>query len=357
MNTKAGFLVFVGAVLLGAGTTAGISYAIGANYGPEITQQEESKDDSGLVTDIVEQKGIRMALLSSIAIDGNPTQFFTYEITPENATNKNVNISVEYESGGTATEIQAQLYTQDQLPGGLGANPGNCILVKAQGTGFSKSILVKVMAADGSGVSASVKCDFKKKILSWSYNSEGSNGYTGITFGDTGTEGTSLNSGNATFNDFFFKNDCLTPNYSLYTIDTDFTTMASSYWNTADLNCTSQNLSSYPVAANKLSTAIIAALKGEANFPSAETIYNYANGESYENAYKSYLKNSDRRLDFDLSGSVGTTERYPYYVAILDFTDEEVLDNAAGCLSLKYDFTTFTLSVDNITTSDDSLIF
>ena len=63
MNTKAGFLVFVGAVLLGAGTTAGISYAIGANYGPEITQQEESKDDSGLVTDIVEQKGIRMALL------------------------------------------------------------------------------------------------------------------------------------------------------------------------------------------------------------------------------------------------------------------------------------------------------
>lgn len=341
-------LASLASIALGVGATLGVSYGFGINYGTSQTDQVEDTDSGdGLETEVTEVNKMQIKLLSAETTqEGKRAQIYSYTIIPANATNQNINTSVEYQDGGEATEVTASVDTAEKT-----------ITLVSETTGFNKVILVKLTAADGGGASATITCNFKKKILGWTFSEEGANGYHAMRYGQEESQKEKLNGGTCTWQELFFGNTSIVPTYSLYTIDTDFLTMDSTYWMNTDVTVNFYNsaLDSYPVAKTALENALKQTLIGQASLPSASDIYGYADGQQYETDYKSKLK-SLSTIEFNLSGTVGTQSTYPYGVAPIEFGNEDLEES--GTLRLDYDFSNLTLNISEIDVSGaDNVIF
>lgn len=355
-------LLFLAPAALGAGAVAGLSYTFGANYGtPAETPVNPDETGDSLVTEVVESKNLRARALGTITnTDGAKKQFFNFEVLPEEATNKEVNITQEYADGsGVATELNISKYTQATLPGELGGGdtPANTYMVQANP--FNKAINIKVTAADGSGATATIKCDYTKKItLSLTSGSE----YIGLGFNNVDTE--ALNAGEADAVNLLMGASGIDKSYSAYTIDANYSEapLSAYVYNISELTMTDYvNLSKYPEAQTKLLNDLTKALKGEANFPSAQTIFNYNDGKDDEAEYKAYLKKYSHDTDINIgedslnnflnikiNGAIGFNS-YPYMSNNFKLADT--------CIALNYDFSDFSISTEDINVSNDHLIF
>lgn len=355
-------LLFLAPAALGAGAVAGLSYTFGANYGtPAETPVNPDQTGDSLVTEIVESRNLRARALGTINnTDGARTQFFNFEVLPEEATNKEVNITQEYADGsGTSTELDIKEYTEATLPAELGGGdtPANTYSVKAQP--FSKAINIKVTAADGSGATATIKCDYTKKItLSLTSDTE----YIGLGFNNVDTE--ALNAGEADAVNLLMGASGIDKSYSAYTIDANYSEapLSAYVYNITEFTMTdNSNLNKYPEAQTKLLNDLTNALKGEANFPSAQTIFNYNDGEANEAEYKAYLKKYSHNaniqigedslnsfLNIKISGAIGFNS-YPYMSNNFKLTDTYI--------ALNYNFSDFAISTEAVNVSNDHLIF
>ena len=151
-------LASLASIALGVGATLGVSYGFGIDYGKNETQETENTE--GLETEVTEVKNMVVKRLSAETLaNGDTVQTFSYTITPENATNQNINTAVTYQDdSGEATEITASINTEEKT------------ITLTCHSAFNKVILVTLTAADGGGATATITCNYQKKLLDLSYS-------------------------------------------------------------------------------------------------------------------------------------------------------------------------------------------
>lgn len=323
MSLKLKIGTFLLSFALGIGGVAAISYAAGVNYGPDVIQQES--DGSGLDTEVEHAEGMKLKLLSAETLaNGDTVQTFSYTITPANATNQNINVAVNYATGGAATEVTAEV------------NTGSKTITITCKQAFDKVINVVLTAADGGGATATIKCDYLKKIQSFDFSGE--NIY----------ENDKLNSGQVNLNTFFFdnqnSNDWVT--YSKYTQDYD-------YLNDATITQT-------PISEEDITITYLGELDdsedayqafylffgGERNLPSAQEIWDWA-GE-ISNYNQSALKSNNYLL---IQFEIGEWE-------VSNGVTKYTIDmNANTSIKLIYDFSSFDLNISSINPGQSSVLF
>lgn len=320
MSLKLKIGTFLLSFALGIGGVAAISYAAGINYGGPAIQQES--DGSGLDTEVEHAEGMKLKLLSTeTRANGDTVQTFSYTITPANATNQNINVAVNYATGGAATEVTASVNT--------GAKTITITCKQA----FDKVINVVLTAADGGGATATIKCDYQKKITNFELT------------GDSIFESSKTNSGQVNLNTFIFGNENSNNwvTYSKYTQDFD-------YLNDAVLSGFNEAFSIEYLGdlddSEEAYAAFESFFKGEANLPSAQQIWGWAGDISLSQQSslktKGYLQVGI--VDFDFTASNGNTT-YSY--------------KGPDGYSIKiiYDFSTFDLNISSINPGQSSVLF
>lgn len=256
-------------IALGVGATLGVSYGFGINYGTSQTDEIEDTDSGdGLETEVIEVNKMSVKLLSAETLEtGETIQTFSYTITPANATNQNINTSVEYQEGGAATEVTASIDTAEKT------------ITLTCNAAFDKVILVKLTAADGGGASATITCNYEKKII-------GHEAQTFTFIFDDATEGSDIFDYLINETNFF--------EYSKYTIDHDYT---NGYMDQTQsgYDLTFKGVDSYTFSSN-LSQKLIAIFNGEQQIATSEELWELATSEDRANLKSSngyiYLSNA-----------------------------------------------------------------
>lgn len=147
--------IVLGLAFLCIGTSATI--AITKNYNPE-NKQEIEIDDSTLI----KSSGIDMKLLKTEDnSNGEKSQTFSYTISPANATNQDVIVSLTYIDGTNCDEVMGYSIDQDNKQITL-----NC--KKA----FAKQIKCVITSAANSKATSTVMLDYVKKLTSVSLCSD-----------------------------------------------------------------------------------------------------------------------------------------------------------------------------------------
>lgn len=261
-------LASLASIALGVGATLGVSYGFGIDYGTTSEMPTETDETDGLETDVTETQNMAIKRLSVETLaSGETVQTFSYTITPANATNQNINTSVEYQDGGAATEVTASMDTAEKTI---------TLTCKAA---FDKVILVKLTAADGGGASATITCNYEKKII----------GHEGKTFTfifDDANEGSDIFDYLINETDFF--------EYSKYTIDHDYTKGYMDQTQSGN-DLTFKGADSYTFSSN-LSQKLTAIFNGEQQIATSEELWKLATSEDRANLKSSngyiYLSNA-----------------------------------------------------------------
>ena len=262
-------LASLASIALGVGATLGVSYGFGINYGTSQADEIEDTDSGdGLETEVTEVNKMSVKLLSAETLEtGETVQTFSYTITPANATNQNINTSVEYQDGGAATEVTASIDTAEKT------------ITLTCNAAFDKVILVKLTAADGGGASATITCNYEKKNI-------GHEGQTFTFIFDDASEGSDIFDYLINETDFF--------EYSKYTIDHDYTNGYMDQTQSGD-DLTFKGSDSYTFSSN-LSQKLIAIFNGEHQIATSEELWELATSEDRANLKSSngliYLSNA-----------------------------------------------------------------
>ena len=310
MSLKLKIGTFLLSFALGIGGVAAISYAAGINYGGPAIQQES--DGSGLDTEVEHAEGMKLKLLSTeTRANGDTVQTFSYTITPANATNQNINVAVNYATGGAATEVTASVNT--------GAKTITITCKQA----FDKVINVVLTAADGGGATATIKCDYQKRVTGLKDD--------GFTL-DLTNYSDPLN-----LMELLVDNNQLT--YSAYTMDYDYSNAS-----ITDADASTLDMSYF---SGEFRTKIQNFFAGTGDAPTASEVWN----ASTNSTYRSQLKTNGGLL-FDKSSTVD------YYFTIQgDISSYDVTFEGTNVILLKYNFSSFSLNIETINPGQSSVIF
>ena len=177
----------------------------------EIEMWNDSKNDKNpgtsdstggnLSTDVSEDSGISLKFLKTETADGFITNTYTFTISPENATNKNVIATASYVDGTAYDDVV--IVSVDNSRKELS-------LKTSETVGFSKQVKVVVSSESNPTVKSEILVDFKRKVNYINldrYTEE--NGY--VLGGEAGV------------NSFSELEDILEVGYSKYTVSESFT--------------------------------------------------------------------------------------------------------------------------------------
>ena len=298
---------------LGALIVTAVSAGIKFDWGSFTTPHEEISEsvDDGLNTSVSEN-GIKLKLLGVETLaNGDTTQTFSYTITPANATNQQINATVQYQSGGAATEVSAQV------------NSGEKTITLTCSAAFSKVINVILTAADGGGATATITCNYQKRV-------------TGLK-----DDGFTLDlrdyDGNSNLMKLLVENNQLT--YSAYTVDYDYSnaTITEADSSTLDMSYFS----------SEFRTKIQNFFNGTSNAPTASEVWN----ASTDSTYRSQLKTNGGLL-FNKASTVD------YYFTIQgDISSYDVTFDGTNVILLQYNFSSFNLDVESINIGQSTVLF
>lgn len=307
---------------LGALIVTAVSAGIKFDWGTFTTPHEEISEsvDDGLNTSVSEN-GIKLKLLGVETLaNGDTEQTFSYTITPANATNQQINATVQYQSGGAATEVTAAVNT--------GAKTITITCKQA----FSKVINVILTAADGGGATATITCNYQKKITDINFENAGSSGIF---------ENTNLNSGNVSFLDFLFDNENSNPftTYSIYTQDFNYLDSAT----ISDASVTINYLNELDDSSDAY-TAFENFLTNKGNAPSASQIWSWADETGTQSDLKTNNYLNVELSSFSFKVSNGNTI-YSY--------------QSADTMTIKfiYNFSTLQLDISSINLGQSTVLF
>ena len=313
-------LASLASIALGVGATLGVSYGFGINYGTSQTDQVEDTDSGdGLETEVTEVNKMSVKLLSAETLEtGETIQTFSYTITPANATNQNINTSVEYQDGGAATEVTASIDTAEKT------------ITLTCNAAFDKVILVKLTAADGGGASATITCNYEKKIIGHEAQT-----FT-FNFDEDGAANGDIFDYLIQYTDFF--------EYSKYTIDHDYTNGYMDQTQSAhDLSFKGYNSYTY---SDNLSQKLTAIFNGEAYVATSEELWNLATSED-----KAHLKSDNGYIYLSNAVDWGFTMHDGDFSYTVGFDSEPKF-------SIKLNIEDFNLNISEIDVSGaDNVIF
>lgn len=167
-----------------------------------------SKEDQSDIQTSVKSNGVSIKNLKTTANnDGKYTTTFTYEVSPSNATNKSVTVSIAYADGTDCSAVSTVSVS----------GVTKTVTVITEGNGFDKQIVIKLTSVANAEATARVTLDFGKKVLGYSckdtventfYLWESGNDFDGVnprTISALNTD------------------SIVDPQYSAYTIDKDYT--------------------------------------------------------------------------------------------------------------------------------------
>lgn len=311
-------LASLASIALGVGATLGVSYGFGIDYGTTSETPTETDETDGLETDVTETQNMAIKRLSVETLaSGETVQTFSYTITPANATNQNINTSVEYQDGGAATEVTASIDTAEKT------------ITLTCNAAFDKVILVKLTAADGGGASATITCNYEKKII-------GHEGQTFTFIFDDATEGYDIFDYLINETNFF--------EYSKYTIDHDYTNGYMDQTQSAH-DLTFKGVDSYTFSSN-LSQKLTAIFNGENQIATSEELWELATSEDRAN-----LKSSNGSIYLSNAVEWGFTMHDGDFSYTVDFDSEPQF-------SIKLNIEDFNLNISEIDVSGaDNVIF
>ena len=311
-------LASLASIALGVGATLGVSYGFGIDYGTTSETPTETDETDGLETDVTETQNMAIKRLSVETLaSGETVQTFSYTITPANATNQNINTSVEYQDGGAATEVTASIDTAEKT------------ITLTCNAAFDKVILVKLTAADGGGASATITCNYEKKII-------GHEGQTFTFIFDDANEGYDIFDYLINETNFF--------EYSKYTIDHDYTNGYMDQTESAH-DLTFKGVDSYTFSSN-LSQKLTAIFNGEHQIATSEELWELATSEDRAN-----LKSSNGYIY--LSNAV----EWGFTMHDGDFSYTVIFDSEPQ-FSIKLNIEDFNLNISEIDVSGaDNVIF
>lgn len=137
---------------------AGIGVYVGINNkttNETIDNGNSLSNDSSLSSEVIKNEGLDIHFVNERTNDdGSVTQTFKYEVTPENATNKDVRVQIEYETGYECNDVIS--YTK------------NVTMQRIEITchkAFDTPIRVTLFSLSNEDVYATVMLQYEKKLL------------------------------------------------------------------------------------------------------------------------------------------------------------------------------------------------
>lgn len=307
-KTLKGALIGIASLLLIAGVFAG-----GMALQKHLSKDDVvlSSKDGGISTDISSQNMRIRALATKENEDGSVTKTFTYEVQPAGATDQEVTVKASYVDGSDCSAVITTSVDQTKKE----------ISVTNKGA-FNKVINVVVTSVNNSKATATIKCDYVKKVLDVSCN-ETLDNFTS------------------------FVDEYITPSYSIYTKDKNYTFAISN----ADITISSLgdtgNWSTYK---SEIETKIETAINQKKAI-SNDDLWNIHDTYDYHN----FLVNGNLDYCMDpnnitLTATV-TAENFSKNITV----DMSVDINASG--DELFDFTPFEIPVTGVTTEVGNLEF
>lgn len=142
-------------------------------------------------------KGVSIRMLSKETNShGQETITLSYSVTPDNATNQNVIVTLAYKGGGDCSSVMTASVNSS----------AHTIALECKGA-FNKQIVATVTSEANSNAKGEITIDYEKKLLGFEVNDEDVE--IGTTAGSSG----------ATFKQSLNLTDIYTPNYSVFTKD------------------------------------------------------------------------------------------------------------------------------------------
>lgn len=297
-----------------------------------IVEESESEFNSQIVNN-----GVTLRMLSTNNnADGSVTKTFSFTVTPANATNQNVTAVAKYKD---ATDCSAVVTVSVN-------NTSKTIAITCKAA-FAKQVIVTVTSSDNSSATGTVTLDYVKKLLSMTDKTDGAdyyyygNGYTSATSGYASSLAPTA---------------LMTPSYSVYTKDKTYTyTTTVTSIELDETNFSSSYLSkvastdAYDNLAIFLEQQLVA--KSTASTFDAQTIWNM----SSSNYWHSFLKDVGSATPTDSSN-------YICYIVSMNITcDQDSTKSISGdysfAISLKNDYSTYSVSVDSISLETGAIEF
>ncbi len=185
------------------GTTLALALVLGGTVG--ILNRYEHPQTGDEVNDdqevVIKNDGVTLKLLSKTNNSyGEQDQVFSYSVSPANATNQAATAAVKYQDG---TDCSAVMVVSVDTT-------AKTIKLSCKAA-FSKKITLTVTSSANSSAKATATINYEKKLKSITAKSPN------IQLGGTGTISGSVKKDRINWTDFY------TPNYSVYTIDKNYT--------------------------------------------------------------------------------------------------------------------------------------
>lgn len=271
-----------------------------------------SSKDGGISTDISSQNMRIRALATKENEDGSVTKTFTYEVQPAGATDQEVTVSAKYVDGSDCSAVITTSVDKTKKE-----------ISVTNKAAFNKVVNVVVTSVNNANAKATIKCDYVKKVLS-------------VACMDTLDSFTS------------FVDEYITPTYSIYTKDKNYTFSVSNASITISSLGQTENWDTYKTAIEDKIEAAINQNKAIAN-TDLWGIY-----DTYD--YHDFLVNGGLEYCMDpnniaLTATV-TADGFSQNISVADMA---VDINANG--DELFDFTSFEIPVTNLTTEVGSLEF
>lgn len=335
-KTENKILTIVAALLL-VGATATVTAGICTDWFKKNPFEQAQKQDKSDVETSIKESGVSLKLLStSTTSEGYVVKTFTFGVEPANATDQTVTASVKYKDGSDCSAVMSVAVN----------NEAKTIALTCKGA-FSKQIIVTVTSKANSSAKATITLDYVKKLLSINRKKTEIN----IGAGVTGT----------TYATNFSINEMITPSYSVYTKDKNYTFAVKDVSVTGDeiiydgsdldLGWSTEILQQTyltPVA-NLLKTKIL----NKGSVPTKEEIWNLND----DNEWHSFLKSYESAVKGGYGEYVCSFSLSATYYCVEEPSKEVKYDLSTLGFYPAYDWTGFNVGVNKITVETPNIEF
>lgn len=271
--------------------------------------------------------GMKIKMLSSITNeDGSVTKTIGYSVLPANATNKDIDVKVQYQDGSACSDIATVSINQKEKTVAI-------TVIKA----FSKEIHVILTSMSNSSVTATIKLNYEKRLVSLNKKILANE----INFGNWQSEANAIQ-------DFKLEN-FVQPKYSEYTYDKNYTFEVSHVEiPEGDFSTDITDLSDVDLALN-FSRLIQTKVLKQSTI-NAEDIWNLSATEDWH-----YLL-SNISLDQQSTPYYHTTFN-AIYSGVSQPDKKVVYENVDLYVSLANDYSSFVTSVEAIESDESILVY
>lgn len=294
---------------------------------------------------------IKLKMLSETQLeDGTIRKVLNYTIVPEDATNKEVKVTAEYEDGSLCDDVVSCWSNVTNLQIGLDFK-----------SDFDKKIIVTVSSTFDESIKTTITCDYEKDLINFSvkkdekYN-QGKYDISGGKFG--------YNDDNLI--DSFNINNFIDITYSKYTLDKEYTfkleldlfstTLEENYDKIIEIDGFDKYSNVYKVFNGELSELVKTKLLNMSSLPTAEEIWNVST--QYTDEWRNYLLDTSINVSwfYAIHGTFrafdGDNELFSAVIGELPTMDDFYLEYDLSNL----DFSSFEIPVEEVNIENNHII-